>query len=67
MFKLAVFGSKQRQEKFSLPESSTSPSSAFDTKPSFDLSKTAIQRWANKLGAIHHPPLPKQGYQTKYS
>jgi hypothetical protein len=30
MFKLAVFGSKQRQKKFSLPESSTSPSSAFD-------------------------------------
>jgi hypothetical protein len=31
MFKLAVFGSKQRQEKFSLPESCTSPSSVYDT------------------------------------
>jgi hypothetical protein len=31
MFKLAVFGSKQRQEKFSLPESCTLPSSVYDT------------------------------------
>jgi hypothetical protein len=37
MFKLAVFGSKQRQKKFSLSESCTSPSSAFDTKPNFGL------------------------------
>jgi hypothetical protein len=40
MFKLAVFGSKQRQEKFSLPESSTSPSSAFDTLQNFDFARS---------------------------